>query len=289
LVALTMTGELVDLFADRDQGVQAILERVAAHLADLPIQVYARGHGFFDLNAAFARTREVASANWHATAELVAALVPEALFVDCGSTTTDIVPVAGGRVLARGLDDRARLASGELVYQGVVRTPLCAVAERAPFRGTWHTLMNEWFATTADVYRLLGRLDEGSDLHPAADQGPKTVDASARRLARMIGCDLADADLRQWRELAAWFAARQLMILEEAARLVLSRGELGHTAPLIAIGAGAFIIEDLAARPGRPLQRFEQLLGLDGECGRTASIVAPALAVARLALAQGGR
>lgn len=282
-VAVTMTGELVDLFSDREEGVRAILDRVAERFPDLPVRVYAGRTGLLDLAAARGRAREVASANWRATAELVAGLLPEALLVDCGSTTTDILPVAGGRVSARGIDDRSRLAWGELVYQGVVRTPLCALAERAPFRGVWHGLMNEWFATTADVYRLLGLLDEACDLHPAADNGPKTPQASARRLARMIGCDLGDGDVWHWRMLAEWFAARQLAILEEAARLVLSRGELGPDAPLVAAGAGAFLVARLGGRLGRPVLRFEDLPGI-GDAGREASVVAPALAVARLLL-----
>ena len=62
--------------------------------------------------------------------------------------------------------------------------------------------MNELFATSADLYRVLELLPEGADQHPAADGGPKTVEASARRLARMIGADLADGDPADWRRLA---------------------------------------------------------------------------------------
>ena len=59
--------------------------------------------------------------------------------------------------------DAARLATGELVYHGVVRTPLCALAARVPFRGSAVSVMNEFFATTADVYRLTGELDPAHD------------------------------------------------------------------------------------------------------------------------------
>lgn len=283
-LAVTMTGELVDLFADREQGVHAILSSLAARFGERALLVYAGARGFVDVATARARPREVASANWRATAALVARLLEEALLVDCGSTTTDILPVSGGRVLARGLDDRSRLAWGELVYQGAVRTPLCALADRAPFRGVWHGLMNEWFATTADVYRLTGALDESCDQHRAADGGPKTPEGSARRLARVIGCDLADADVGHWRMLAHWFAMRQLAILEEAARLVLSRGDLSEQAPVVAVGSGSFVATALADRLGRPVVRFGELLGLAGDAARLVSITAPAFAVARLAL-----
>ena len=51
---------------------------------------------------------------------------------------------------------------GELVYIGVVRTPLMALVRRVPFPRVWNPLMAEYFATMADVYRLLGRLGQGT-------------------------------------------------------------------------------------------------------------------------------
>lgn len=283
MLAVTLTGELVDLFPDRRTGVRTLVALLGRRLPRTRLHLFAGKAGFLEPDAIDGREREVASANWLATAQLVADRVEEGVLVDCGSTTTDIVPLAGGRALPRGLDDRSRLAWGELVYQGVVRTPLCALGPDAPFRGVRHALMNEWFATSADVHRLLGRLDEASDLHPAADGGAKTVEGSARRLARMIGCDLEDGDFVHWRMLAAWFESRQLAALEEAARLVLSRGEVSDAAPLVAAGAGAFLVERLALRLDRPVRRFEHLLGFDRTLGRDASICAPAIAVALLA------
>ena len=96
--------------------------------------------------------------------------------------------------------------TGELVYTGLTRTPLMALTSRAPFAGRWTAVMNELFATTADVHRVLGALPEAADQHPAADGGEKSWDGSARRLARMIGADLADGRPADWQALAAWFA-----------------------------------------------------------------------------------
>ena len=70
----------------------------------------------------------VAAANWAATARLVVAPHPDALLVDIGTTTTDIIPIVGGDVAATGWTDPDRLASGELVYTGRVRTPAEAIA-----------------------------------------------------------------------------------------------------------------------------------------------------------------
>lgn len=281
-VALTMTGELVDLFPDRRSGVLQLLARARARFPDRPIRVWS-ARGFLDPEAAAAEPLAVASANWLATAELLARRLAAGILVDIGSTTTDLVPFAGGRVCARGFDDAARLAEGELVYHGVVRTPALAFLERAPFRGRLVGLVAERFATAADVYRLLGLLDEDFDRHPAADGGPKTVAGSARRLLRMVGTDLGPASLAEARALAAVFAEAQLRRIADGLSLVLSRGELPAEAPLVAAGCGAFLVEELARRARRPHLDLAALLGLEGECARWARVAAPALSVALLA------
>ena len=80
--------------------------------------------------------------------------------------------------------------TGELVYTGLVRSFVMAIAERAPFAGRWSPLINENFATMADVHRILGTLPEGADQMATADGRAKTVAASRARLARMVGRDV---------------------------------------------------------------------------------------------------
>ena len=70
--------------------------------------------------------------------------------------------------------------------------------------------MNEFFATMADVQRIVGILDEADDLYPAADGQEKSVEASRRRLARMIGLDAEDGTDGAWEWLAHGFAEEQL-------------------------------------------------------------------------------
>ncbi|NCU86073.1 MAG: tetrahydromethanopterin biosynthesis protein, partial [Betaproteobacteria bacterium] len=82
------------------------------------------------------------------------------------------------------LTDGDRLAVRELVYRGIVRTPVMALAHHVDWQGQMRPLMAEHFATSADVFRLTGDLDEAADAYPAADGGAKTPLESARRLAR---------------------------------------------------------------------------------------------------------
>ncbi len=281
--AATMTGELVDLFADRHTGVRAIASVLHGRMPAL--RLFAGTRGFVDPLQAAQFAGEIASANWCATAQLLAGRLDAALLVDIGSTTTDLVAVAGGRLAARGRSDFERLVAGELVYTGVVRTPLMAVAESIAIGPVRVPTMAEHFATTADVYRLTGELDERCDQHPAADGGEKTAAASARRLARMIGRDAIDAPLSQWQALAREFRWAQLERIGRGARQVLGDAALPASAPMVAAGSGAFLVADLARALGRAPLGFADLLDARMDDPSMLSVCAPAVAVAILALA----
>lgn len=148
-------------------------------------------------------------------------------------------------------------------------------------------LMNEYFASMADVYRLLGELPPGADQHATADGREKTVEGSRARLARMLGLDAADASKEAWFELARAFREAQLRTLHDAAMLVLSRSALPREAPIIGAGIGVKIASELAARLQRPFVPFSRLLvAPSSKLRKLACDCAPAAAVALLAEAK---
>jgi probable H4MPT-linked C1 transfer pathway protein len=257
--AATMTGEMADNFANREQGVLAL----AAHLTEVlgaELQLYAGAQGWVPVRHAARHWAQVASANWRLTAELLARLRPDAVLVDIGSTTTDLVPVRGGQVAARGANDHQRMASHELLYLGVVRTPLCALGDELPFRGERVNTGNEFYATTADVYRTTGELDPTHDLHPSADNAPKTEAATFQRMARMVGCDARDAEPADWQALARHWREVQLQRTERQLRLLLQQVPLPESAPLVGAGCGSFLLPELAQRLQRPSVNLGELL-----------------------------
>jgi probable H4MPT-linked C1 transfer pathway protein len=303
--AVTMTGEVADGFADRRDGVVRIADLLADRLGAARVRLFgvhvqAGQPVWYQAVQAAAQWPRIASMNWWAAAQLVAratlppgrteaAILPDAVLADIGSTTTDFIAVSRGRVQARGHDDHGRLASGELVYQGVVRTPLCALGPSVDFGGRRINLMNEFFATSADVYRLTGELDPAHDQHPAADKGSKSSAGTRQRLARMVGLDARDAPDEAWVQLAAAWRARQLDELEHNLRRVVAAAGLPDQAPLVAAGCGTFLAEDLAARLGRRCMAFETLLPpADDPAGRHwARVCAPSAAVALLCMHSG--
>ena len=279
---VTMTGELADTFESRARGVETLAALAARQLAGAPMLIYAGPLGLVPAERAGAHVQEVASANWHASASLVGASCGAALFADMGSTTTDLVPVVGGAVAAHGYTDTERLASGELVYTGLVRTPLMAVAPRAPWNGRMTPLINENFATMADVYRVLETLPDGVDQMASADGRAKTKDASRARLARMVGCDAADADEAAWSALARWFAEAQIRAISEAAMLVLSHNALPAAAPVVGSGIGETVLREVTRRLGRTYAGLDTLISVESSARAATLQCAPAAALAIL-------
>jgi (4-(4-[2-(gamma-L-glutamylamino)ethyl]phenoxymethyl)furan-2-yl)methanamine synthase len=280
---VTMTGELADTFASRAEGVVSLSRVAMRELAPGDVVLYAGRAGFVAPDRAAGHVVDIASANWHASAALTGRTVDTALFMDMGSTTTDIVPVAGGTVAAHAYSDAERLAAGELVYTGLVRGFLMAAAERAPMGGAWTDLVRENFASMADVHRILGTLPDGADQMPTADGRDKTVPLSRARLARMVGRDVADADDAAWTLLARWFAEAQVRAVTDGAMLVLSRGALPADVPVVAAGIGSGVIREVALRLGRKHVGFESVIDAEPAARERASHCAPAAALAALA------
>jgi probable H4MPT-linked C1 transfer pathway protein len=278
----TMTGELADVFPNRAEGVARLTETLVRELTPVPLRLYAGRAGFLEPEQAARHVADIASANWHASASLVGRCTQDALFIDMGSTTTDIVPVAGGRVVAKAYTDAERMQAGELIYTGLVRSFLMALTDRAPVRGAWTRIAAEYFASSADVYRILGELPEAADQMPTADGREKTVEASRARLARMVGRDAADLRAEEWRALAFWFAEQQLRLVGDGVMQVCSRGDVPDTAPVIGAGVGRHVVAKLAARFGRRFVDFADLL-VDRAASRDwLADCAPAAAVALL-------
>lgn len=281
--ALTMTGELADIFADRHSGVCQIAALLQEKLG-AAISFYAGNLGFVSGSEVGHHAAAIASANWLASASHLAQVCDQALLIDIGSTTTDLISLAQGSPRYAGTTDAERMQQDELVYSGVVRTPLMALASRVPFAGEWQPLAAEHFATSADVYRLTGELDDADDMAETADGQGKTQADSARRLARMIGRDATDAPHAAWQALAHSFRQFHLNQLKSAAMRVYSRQRLTADAPIIGAGVGSFLARELARQLDRQYVAVDHLIQARDEASRRwAAGCLPAYAVARLA------
>jgi probable H4MPT-linked C1 transfer pathway protein len=257
LVAVTMTGELCDCYENKRQGVLAILAAVKAVAGDRPVRVWTTAGSFVDLDAALANPLPAAAANWLALATYACRLMPEGagLVVDIGSTTTDIVPLASGRPCPKGRTDMERLSSVELVYTGVRRTPLCAVLAGG--------VAAELFATTLDVYLVLGIIADEPENRHTADGRPATRSAAHGRLARMLCADAETFSLGEAEKLAERALLRQVYQLTMAFDHV-AKSLPGPPQTVVLAGEGEFLArlvlkQQNSFRGGRVISLSEHL------------------------------
>ena len=283
--AITMTGELVDLFEDREDGVKQIIDTMTTLLPQTRCLLFAGLTGFIDAEQVKAVDYQaIASANWLASASFAAQKVGNGLFVDIGSTTTDILLLNDGNVLAQGYTDYQRLRSQELIYTGIVRTAVMAVAQTARDQDQEIGIMAEYFATMADVYRVTGELNELHDQTETADGAEKTMTASARRCSRMIGSDFFPEELTRWRQFAENIRAQQLQKIQQGCEYRIKNVDFPKNNPLIGAGVGRSLVKQIAQSLDYPYLDFADLFPEAAhQTGLTTADCAPAVAVACLA------
>jgi probable H4MPT-linked C1 transfer pathway protein len=272
--AVTMTAELSQMFRTKREGVSFVLDAVEAAFPSATIGVYAVDGRFLPPAAAREEPLAVAAANWAATARMVARHHPDALLIDIGTTSTDIIPIVGGEVVADGQTDPARLASGELVYTGAVRTPVEAIASHVPFGDGVAGLSAEAFALAGDVHVWRGSLTPPDYTCPTPDGRAAAREFAGERLARAICADRDLVTEDAITRIADALAAAQVERIAESLRRVRARHPSISAA--VVTGLGAFIGEAAARASGL------HVVPLAGRLGDAAARCAPAAAVALL-------
>jgi probable H4MPT-linked C1 transfer pathway protein len=274
LHAVTMTAELSQMFRTKRDGVAFVIDAVAAAFPSSIARVFAVDGRFVDPAEARSRPLSVAAANWAATAALVARHCRDAVLVDIGTTTADVIPIAGGVVVAQGRTDPERLASGELVYTGALRTPAEAIASHVTVDRERVGVSAEGFALAGDVHVWRGDLAPADYTTPTPDGRPATREFAGERLARVICADREMLDDARVSTIADAIAEAQIDSVAEAIRRVCARHVSLRTA--VVTGLGAFIARTAACRVGLSVVSLADHLGAD------AARYAPAAAVALL-------
>ena len=272
--AVTMTAELSQCFRTKREGVRFVLDAVESAFPGAAIHVYAVDGRFLKPDDARAQPLSVAAANWAATARAVALHHPDALLVDIGTTTTDLVPIAGGEIAAIGHTDPERLASGELLYTGVLRTPTEAIAHYVPLGDALAGVSAEGFALAGDVHVWRGDLDSADYSCPTPDGRPATREFAGERLARVVCADRDMLDETAITRLADALARAQIRTIQAAIQRVIE----AHPSIRVAVVTGLGTFLGVAAARAAKLE----VVPLSSELGDAGARCAPAVAVALL-------
>ena len=271
--AVTMTAELSQMFRTKREGVNFVLDAVERSFPASLVRVYAVGGRFLTPEQARHEPLAVAAANWSATARVVAQRHRDALLIDVGTTTADVIPIVGGQVAATGSTDPDRLASGELVYTGALRTPTEAIVSHVPWNGATVGVSTESFALAGDVHLWRGDSAPADYTVPTPDGRPATREYAGERLARAICADREMVDEAAITAIAGAVACAQIARLAAAIRLVVARHPSLNVA--VVTGLGSFLGAAAAREAGL------RVVALANEFGDAARC-APAVSVAML-------
>jgi probable H4MPT-linked C1 transfer pathway protein len=274
--ALTMTAELSQAFRTKREGVAFVLDAMDAAFPGGRVSVFTTDGMFLDPAQAREQPLAVAAANWMATAIVVAGHYRDALLIDTGTTTTDVIPIINGRVVAVGRTDPERLVSGELVYRGVLRTPADAMGVFVPVGTDVSRVSMEGFALAGDVFVWRGELDPSDYTVPTPDGRPPTKEFAGERLARLV---CADREMLDEPAISA--------IADSLARSIVSDIGIGiyqalktHASLKTAVvtGLGAFVAARAAIDNGLDVAYLSDHLGDAGARSAPATAVALLLA-----------
>lgn len=265
IVGVVMTGELADCFESKIQGIGFICDAIDGAFNS---EIY-----YLNNRCEFVNGCDIslAAANWAASAGFLAQN-HDCVFVDVGSTTTDIIPIRG--TVCAGGTDFERLQQGELIYSGVLRTNLAALVDRIILDGIECRRSSELFAITADVYLVLGRITEDDYTCETPDNAKKTINDALRRLARVVCADLDEIGKSAPYDIAWQVYQKQIHDLRGAIGVVAQQHGPDR---IIGAGLGEFLIRDAAHDLDLEVSFVSEMYGKD------ISKVFPAYAVAKLA------
>ncbi len=269
-VGISMTAELVDAYDTKKEGVLDVVEK-CEDTFDCPI-AYVAIDGMMSKVEIESFPLKAAAANWIATAQIATLISDNCIFIDTGSTTTDIIPIKNGVECAIGKSDFDRSATGELVYTGTLRTNLASFLDKVELNGKNYRVASELFAQTADVYTVLDLITEEDYVCDTFDGESKSKIDCAKRIARVVCADLEMLSMDEIVEMSEFIHQKQVEQIADGLKQVHEAQNLDL---IVVTGLGKDILDKPAAELlGLEIRSMGEIL-TDEEC-----VVAPAVGTA---------
>lgn len=277
-VGVTMTGELSDAFESKREGVRRIVGIVSECFGG-DCRFMSLEGDLLDVEEALESPMSISAANWVASGLAVGKRYENCLLIDVGSTTTDIIPIKNGTPVSLGSTDFERLRRSELVYTGILRTPLSYLVSEMEVQGRKIGIAAEYFANMADVYRVLDLIEEGDYTCDTPDGRGKSERACMKRIARVFCSDVEELGEEFLEKAAERFYEKQVSLLSEALKEVSSKVGTETSNELVLTGIGRKVLAERAAED----LEFGEIIDLEDLFGVQAAEMTPAYAVSLLA------
>jgi probable H4MPT-linked C1 transfer pathway protein len=226
--AVVMSGELADCFESKMEGISFIVDAVKD--AFCCTRFYGTDAQFHDC-----AVPQLAAANWLASADYLRAEYPDAVLLDIGSTTADVIPLARFESL-KGLTDLLRLQKGYLIYTGILRGNVATLLQSVTLDTLITPVSSEYFAASADAHLVLGHITPAQYSCETPDKKEKTRTSALRRLARVVCADPEEIGIDGAQQIAEQFWEKQRgLICDQVQRIAAE----SRAAEIIVAGIGA--------------------------------------------------
>ena len=101
IICVSMTAELADCYKSKKEGVTDISERVIDTFGTEKVY-FVTVDGLKCFDDLKSNLLSAAASNWIGTVELLKHVCSDCIFMDMGSTTTDIIPIKNGKEVCEG-------------------------------------------------------------------------------------------------------------------------------------------------------------------------------------------
>lgn len=236
VVCVSMTAELADGYTSKKEGVDDISKKIMEVFNEKKVY-FVTFEGLKTYTELKENLLSAAAANWIGTTEIIKYIEEDCIFMDIGSTTTDIIPIKNKKEIALGHSDLERLQTGELVYTGMLRTNLASIVHEVPINNINTKVSSELFTITADIHRILGNIKEEDYTCKTPDGNKKDVTSCKRRLARLVCADLDSLDNNEIVNLAKYIEKEQINQIYDGLKKVVNRTNI-NTVLITSIGHG---------------------------------------------------
>ncbi|RAP49829.1 MAG: hypothetical protein BZ136_02730 [Methanosphaera sp. rholeuAM74] len=189
VICATITAELSDTYTTKKEGIADITKTLIQEFPQSKIK-FVTHDGLQDYTYTQENPLKVAAQNWVATLNLVKHIQKDCIFIDMGTTTTDIIPIKNSQKATPYYTDLDRLIHGELVYTGMLRTNLATITQTLNYQEHDTPLASELFAITADMHIVLENITPQQYTCNTPDNKGKDTLSCKRRISRLLCADL---------------------------------------------------------------------------------------------------
>ena len=279
LCAITMTAELCDVFENRKEGFEFIKNECQRIKFNFFFYVNKK-NSFSKIEGS--SYEDIISMNWHSMGKFLENIFSNAILIDFGSTTTDFVLVKNGIISNKFFDDFSRLNNNELIYTGVIRTPIFGLQKAINYNGMEFKIIPEQFSTTSDLFRIKKKIKNSFDIDEELDYSKKKVQNSYQRVARSFGLDFSKNKKKLIDGFCELLIAHQLNIIKKNLKILIKKFIFKSRVPIVISGIGQDILYDFLKESHNTFLLENFLNSKNKNLKKKASYHAPALCIALL-------